>query len=106
MGRAFLGEGKARKEGGCVLGSHPLTGSKKCFHTHSSSRPLSGYPGLFVPRQVFPKPLGSRLSAVTSLACKVWSTWSLGLGPQGVKGDDPANMNHAVEAMALQGGVQ
>lgn len=43
---------------------------------------------------------------VTSLACKVWSTWNLGCGRQGVEADDPANVNDAVEAMVLRGGVQ
>ena len=61
--------------------------------------------GLFVRRQVIPKPLGSPpVGPVTSLACKVWSTWNLGCGPQGVEADDPAHMNNAVEATALQAG--
>lgn len=85
----------------------PLIGSQKCFPAHSSSRPLSGYPGALCPQAGHPQATGvPACQPVTSLACKVWSTWNLGCGRQGVEADDPANVNDAVEAMVLRGGVQ
>lgn len=52
---------KARRKEGvfCAYTVQPLRGYKWCFHSKGSPRPLSGYPGFFVPRQVIPKLLGS-----------------------------------------------
>ena len=52
---------RAKEEGKYVLCSHvqPLTGSRLFIYTKDSSRPLNGYPGFSVIRQVIPMLLGS-----------------------------------------------
>lgn len=79
---------KAKEEGRHVLCSYvqPLTGSKLCFYTKGSSRPLSGHPGFFIIRQVTPCCWGPCLSGphdfVSVQGFGAQGTW----GPQKVEG--------------------